>query len=317
MNTESIQRSTLAAALISALAFPATGLAQDSYEYRSITLPGTIGSQAFGISERGVLAGNAFTDDGNIPFTYDVKKDEFDLVEDVAGFDITLILAISNRGDLVGSVVDVTSGIQSGLLLDKGGNAHVFDHPDALSGTSARAINSNGLVTGIRDSADPLQFLAGYIYDSRSERFTDIVPSAQTIAQGINARGDVVGSAIFFSENDPCDPGAAPGGIVRYGWVRSHEGDVQFFTVNGSPASARGISDSGTIVGFLPGAGSVGFVTEIGEGQCLDITVGPEGLVAFPGADQTFAQSITNSGTVIGQYVDADGVQQTFVATPD
>jgi len=40
-------------------------------------------------------------------------------------------------------------------------------------------------------------------------------------------------------------------------------------------------------------------------------------VVAFPGANQTFAQSITNSGTVVGQYVDADGAQQTFVATPN
>lgn len=86
----------------------------------------------------------------------------------LAGVDFTVISAISNRGDLVGSVVDETTGIQSGLMLDKRGNAHVFDHPDAVSGTSARAINSRGTITGIRDSADPLQILAGFIYSGSS-----------------------------------------------------------------------------------------------------------------------------------------------------
>ncbi|NKI34766.1 hypothetical protein HFP89_06265 [Wenzhouxiangella sp. XN79A] len=320
MNTMHIQRRLLVSAVLGALAVPVTGLAQDAYDYTSVTLPGTLGSQAFGINQRGVLAGNAFAEEGNIGFTYDIKKDKFELVDDVAGFDVTVISAISNRGDLVGSVVDETTGIQSGLMLDKRGNAHLFDHPDAVSGTSARAINSRGTITGIRDSADPMQILAGFIYDSRSETFTDIVPGALTIPQGINARGDVVGSVIFFSENDPCNPGTPAGGIVRYAWYRSAEGDIQYFTVNGGFSSARGLTDSGTIAGFTadPDTGvTQGYVTEIPAGQCQDISVGPEGRVAFPGAVRTFAQSITNSGTVIGQYVDADGIQQTFVATPD
>jgi hypothetical protein len=318
------KRTLLAAAVAAALALPLSAQAQDAFDYEKVTLPGSVASQSFGISEPGILAGTAFlTDDdgnfiGNAPFTYDSKKDKFELIDNVAGFDSTAILAISNRGSLVGSVDDNSAQRQSGLLLDKRGNATVFDHPNAPSQTSARGINSKGIIAGLRDSSDPLQFVASFIYDSKTGIFTDIVPSLITIAQGINSEGDVVGSAIFFSENDPCNPDAPATGIVRYGWARSSEGDVRYFSVNGLATSARGVAEDGTIVGFAtdPNTGETqGFVTEIGDGVCQDISVGTDDIVAFPGATENFIQSINNRGQVIGQYRDADGEQQTFIAT--
>ncbi|MBY6204265.1 DUF3466 family protein [Halomonas denitrificans] len=326
MSIHTLSRGLLAAAVLGACALPCAVSAQDSYDYAGIDVPGTDGSQTFGINNSGISAGTAFIfggPGGSVPFTYDTKKGTVTLVDPVAGFDDTSVLAISNRGSLVGNVF--TAGVSSGLLLDKRGNATVFDHPDSVGNTSARAINSRGLIVGIYDRFEPLfgqPFPAGYLYDPRSDEFTALVPDGFfTIAQGINARGEIVGSSFFFSENDPCNPGAPPGGFVSYAWLRDTDGDVQFFTVNGSPTSrARGITDSGTVAGFFlnTDTGTIeGFVTDIGPGQCQDIVIGPDERLVFPGGTATFAQSISNKGVVVGQYNDADGDPQSFVATPN
>lgn len=326
MTIQPLSRGLLAAAVLGAFALTGVVNAQDSYDYISIDVPGTDGSQTFGINNSGVAAGTAFVfggPGGSVPFTYDTKKDRITLVDPVAGFEDTSILAISNRGSLVGNVY--ANGTSSGLLLDKQGNATVFDHPDSVGDTSARAINSRGLIVGFYERFEPLfggAFPAGYLYDPRDDEFTSLVPDGIfTIAQGINARGEIVGSSFFFSENDPCNPGAPPGSLVSYAWLRDTDGDVQYFTVNGSPTSrARGITDSGTISGFFVNTDSgmtEGFVTDIGPGQCQDVVVGPDELVVFPGATATFAQSISNKGVVVGQYNDANGDPQSFVATPN
>ncbi len=288
--------------------------AQDSYEYQSIDLPGSGYTQVFGVNDRGQVAGT-----GLLPFSYDVRKGEFTLFDEIAGFESTAVLGLNNRGDFVGGVRDPGTGIRSGLILDKNGAATVFDHPDAVLETTARAINSQGLVTGLRDSVEPLTFLAGFIHDPASGTFTDIVPSLATIAQGINGRDEVVGSAIFFAEDDPCDSGGPAGSVVRYGWLRNKQGDVRYFRVNGLNTSARGLNDSGSIAGFTQDVATgeaVGFVTELADAQCQAIAVSADSQVVFPNAIRTFPQSITNAGIVVGEYLDVDGSIRGFVASP-
>lgn len=324
MNPTKLKRNLVSAAVVGALALSAAVSAQDAYDYAPIDYPGADRSQVFGVNERGDAIGNAFADGpgGTIdrfPFVYDIRKDRFTLVDDVAGFDATSVLANNNRGDIVGSVFDEAIPRESGVLIDKKGRAEVFDHPDAVSVTQPRAINNRGVVTGFRDNNDPFDFQVGWIYDPKRGTFTDIVPSAATIAQGINGRGDVVGSATFFTQDDPCNPGAPPGGSVGYGWLRTTDGNVSFFTVNGERTRARGITDSGTIVGWTLNetTGEVrGFVTDAEIGYCEDIAVGPDGILAYPGAQATFAQAITNWGAVVGSYNDATGEVQSFVAVP-
>jgi hypothetical protein len=304
-----------AALLLGALIHPSAVHAQDNYEYRSIDLPGSEFTQVFGINDRGQVVGT-----GLVAFSHDLRSGEYTLIDEVAGFDSAAVLGVNNRGDFVGAVTDPGSARQSGLLLDRKGRMTVFDHPGAFSGTTARAISSQGLITGYRDPVEPTSFLAGFIYDPSSEQFTDIVPSLVTIAQGINGRGDVVGSAVFQAEDDPCNSGAPAGSLVRYGWFRSSEGDVLYFTVNGlANTAARGLADSGSITGFAVDAAAgvvAGFVTELGDEQCQDISVAEDSLVVFPGATRTFPQGISNSGVVVGEYSDADGNIHGFVAAP-
>ena len=94
-------------------------------------------------------------------------------------------------------------------------------------------------------------------------------------------------------------------------------GVLSFFVVNGWPTRARDISDSGAIVGWstdnAPLVRTVGFVTEVDGTQCQSITIPESELLSFPGIDLTTAQSIKNSGEVVGNDFEAN---VSFIATP-
>ena len=288
-------------------------VAQAQYDYLSIDYSGGVATQVFGINNRGNVVGNGINDPDTFPFVYSPKKGTITDVAPLAGYSRTSVLGINGRGDIVGSVVK--DGITRGFIRDKNGNFTVFGHREAVSFTQARGINNDGLVTGYRDG--PGQLVFGFIYDSETGTFTDIVPSLFTIAQGITASGDVVGSAIFFKADDPCPP-SADETTVRYGWLRSADGAVIYFDVNGRRTSARGITNSGTIAGFVSDIGTVnakGFVVDLDGSQCQSITIAEGDLFAPPGAEMTFLQGIKPSGAVVGWYDDGTYIHG-FVATP-
>lgn len=301
------------------LAGPMAALAQANYDYESIVYPGSEFDQVFGINDRGDAVGNGFVDPDTIPYVYDTKKGTFTNVVTVPGFDVTSVLGISDKGVLVGSVFDADLGTESGVIIDKKGNATVFSHPDAVFFTQARAVNNKGQVTGYRDSPNDLFLLEnGFIYDSKTGTFTDIVPSIFTIAQGINSQGDVVGSAIFDEASGVDDPCGSSDPFVRRGWRRAKDGTVTYFSVNGGETSARGITDSGIITGFVndPDSGMFkGLVVELDGSQCQSFTIADADLLQFPGGFNTFAQGIKNSGEIVGSYDDGMTISG-FVARP-
>ena len=298
------------------LAGPIAAQAQGAYDYEVFIFPGSTFDQVFGINDRGDAVGNGFIDPDVIPYVYDTKKGGFTNVTPVAGFDGTAVLGISDRGVLVGSVFD--GPVAHGLIIGQNGASTVFDHHDAVSLTEARGVNNKGLVTGFRDDTDD-QFAPenGFIYDPKTDTFTDIVPSIFTIAQGINSKGEVVGSAIFDGDFGAPDPCGSSDPFVERGWLRTADGTVTFFSVNGGDTSARGITDSGTIAGFVddPDSGlTKGFVVELDGSQCQSFTIADADLLHFPGSSGTFPGGIKNSGDVVGSY--DDGMTIGFIARP-
>jgi hypothetical protein len=290
--------------------------AQAQYDFEQIDYPGAPFTQVFGISDRGDVAGNGSTGTDGFPFVYDTKKGTFTDVAPIAGFDSTAVLGISDSGVLVGSVTDDDLLTESGLIIHKDGSATVFDHPAAVSFTQARGVNNEGLVTGFRDDLSAIT--VGFIYDPEINNFTDLNPTSFfTIAQGINSQGEVVGSSNFDGANDPCPGLGNP--FLRYGWLRATDETVTYFEVNGSHTSARGISDEGSIVGFvmdLDDEGQFkGFKVELDGSHCQSITVAASDLIEFPGAEATVLQSIKNSGTIVGSYDDLTN-SHGFIATP-
>jgi uncharacterized membrane protein len=294
--------------------------AQAQFDYQEIVYPGAQDTQVFGVNAKGNVVGNGIADPDTYPFVYAPKNGTFSDLAPLAGFANTSVLDINDRGIIVGSVVSLDRTALSGFIRDKDGGFTVFDHPDAVSNTSPRAVNIQGLVTGYRDSADSILPDNGFIYDPKTGTFIDIVPSLFTIAQGINAEGNVVGSAVFWPADDPCstEPTGSPA-TVRYGWVRTTDGSVTYFSVNGLRTSARGINNSGTVAGFVQYPGTPmgkGFVTELDGTQCQMITIADEDLLTFPGAFFTIAHGVTPSGAVVGWYEDEFGLGG-FIATPE
>lgn len=304
----------------SVLLAPTLALAQAAYDYQVIDYPGAAETQVFGINEHGIAVGNGISLEV-YPFVYDINKGTFTDAANVASYEITAFLGISNSGRLVGSVE--LSGTTSGLIRSLQGSDSVFDHPGAVAFTQARGTNSQGLVSGYRDSEDP-NVLYGFVYDPASGSFTDIAPSFLTITHGMNARGDVVGSALYIDglgPEDPC-PDLVVDGLVReYGWLRAADGALTYFTVNGRRTSARGINERGQIAGSsidISGGTFLekGFVITL-EGQaCEALTVAVEDLLEFPGYDLTIPEGITNSGNVVGVVTGIGDVFHGFIARP-
>jgi len=284
------------------------------YDYQFLDHPGTPNTQVFGINERGDVVGNGIS--GEVfPFVYSSTQDTLTDVAPLAGYSGTAVLGINDPGVMVGSVTSLDETTRSGFIRDQEGNFTVFSHPDAISSTNPRGVNNKGLVTGFRDDLNVLR--VGFIYDPKSGTFTNLNPTSfNTIAQGINSKGEVVGSSNFIVENDPCAGLGNP--FLRYGWLRATDGTVTYFEVNGSHTSARGINDEGSIVGFfldLDDGKFKGFKVELDGSPCQSLTIAGGDVLEFPGAEATFLGGIRNAGDIVGSYNDASN-SHGFIATP-
>ena len=298
----------LAAALV---AGPAA--AQTQYNYLQIDYPGQTATQVFGINDSGDVVGNG-ADPDTLPFVYASMDGTLTDVAPAAGYDTTSVLGINDAGDMVGSVR--ISGVSAdGFIRDADGTYTIFSYPDGVSNTLPRGVNNKGLISGYRRLRADNSFLGGFVYDSRTETFTDIdiAPNSQVIAHGINSKGEVVGNARIFPASDPCGTG-----VANYGWIRARDGSIRYFTVNGQYTSARGINDAGLIVGQTEDPSTFerkGFVVKAPKSNCELISVDTSELLDFPGSEYTFAEGITNSGVIVGVFLDALNNFQGFIAT--
>lgn len=304
----------------SLLAMAAQSQAEGHYDYKIVDYPGALSTSLFGVNDRGDAVGGGFDDTNTFPFIYSIKKGVFTDVPIPTEFDDLALIGNSDSGVTVGSVLDADVGefgTEYGAIVDKEGVLTTFQHPDAFSFTQARDVNNKGLISGIHDTEEG--FLIGFIYDSKKGTFTETndPPTSFTIAHGNNSQGEVVGNSFF--DEDPCGSGDL---FVDYSWKRAADGSLTYFTVNGLPTRARGISDNGHITGFViefDGEGGFfnrGFVTELGEEACQEITIPENDLLNVPGTVSTLPEGITNSGTVVGVVFTEDG-QSGFVATPN
>jgi probable HAF family extracellular repeat protein len=231
---------------------------------------------------------------------------------DVPGSTFTTLAGINNVGQIVGNS---SAG------------------PFSLSGGNYATLNLPGPPSGINDSGQIVGSIGnlGYVYSGGSYvtlSFPDLPPFGSTTARGINNAGEVVGSydtgvkfhAFLYTQGgysqiDP--PGAgyaiatginnigqiigASTGNLAIGWLRT--GDVYSYF---SPLPT-GINDSSKIVGW---------VGSFEPQESFVLTNGVYDTFNVLGAMITEANSINNAGEIVGTYVDANGVQHGFLATP-
>jgi hypothetical protein len=280
------------------------------YSYQLVNPPEAESARAFGINNAGMVVGQAFKDTVfDHSFTYDIKTGEYAVVSD----EISLI-GITNSGVMVGSVDGVCA------MIDKEGSIITFSPPSNIAGSTcqARGVNPDGKISGF--VIDEFNVWTGFIYDTEFGTFEEFLPSPQTIAQGINAQGQNVGSVFLFPD---AAYSGSPGG--RYAYLREADGSVKYFAINQSfpgRSRARGISNNGLLSGFYLNPVTfefTGYVTTVPDSGGFesivlsddevvhlrpcdpDLPAPPEGYEIFT---DVFIASVRNDGVAVGQCAD-------------
>jgi uncharacterized membrane protein len=301
-------------AMLTASLFATTASAAD-YVYTRIDYPGMRSTEIRGVNDRGDAVGFAQDDLGNLPvsFVYRWESGTFVDMPAASSDSATHLAAINDAGVTVGSVLALDSAVMSAFIRDSDGTYRLLFHPEATNNTHARGISNDGLVTGMRDVGGRLS--AAFVYDPVTDAYTNIAPSHYTVANGINSRADIVGSALFPESNAAC-----PGMHGMFGWRRALNGSVTFFQVNGQQTEARGINDVGLIAGNVGDETGTrrGFVIELsGSSPCEAVTTPASNLLQFPGYDETRPLGITDAGVVVGIVKNqSETIRHGFVAIP-
>jgi hypothetical protein len=252
------------------------------FKFKSVDVPGSRSTQAFGINDHGAIVGtyiaadgtahgylqhrgsitnidapgafvsNAFgiNDHGTITGTSAVPP--FGWVEDKEGnfTDVPCCpFAINNLNQLVGSFADSSFNIHG--FLDTNGNRVTISDPSGPNFTVPSGVNDHDQIVGkyrVTGSATDHGFLLS------EGVFTTIdVPGAiSTNANGINGRGEIVG--IYIDNNN-----------VQHGFLLV---DGAFITIDFPGASSTqltGINRRGEIVGFSLSPGTHSFVARRGS----------------------------------------------------
>jgi uncharacterized membrane protein len=274
--------------LVSAFVLPLQSFA--AYVFNTVAYPGAATTDVRGISNTGRVAGYASLD-GVTNFSFTYAGGAFTILP--AHPSQPSVLGINDAGVVVGSTVTTP---KQGFIYD---GAYTFFSRPGWTNTEARSISNSGLVVGWSYEEDPLLGFtasAGFIYNPTTLVFTDIsVPGTDfMIAQGMNAAGQVTGSARL-----------ADG---QHAFLREPGGALTLFNVGGFQTRARGINDTGLITGFLLDTGTFkAFVANSSGYQ----------LLVVPGAESTIGESINNAGQVSGLFTPAGTTDiRGFIATP-
>ena len=259
-----------------------------NYTFESIDVPGVDYLEVAASSDFDDFAGNTKTADGEKTVGFTLIDGVF-TTYDFPGSKNTYFYALGNDGSAAGHY-ETNDGLFHGVVL-KDGELRQYDFPGAAQ-TFIRGISdATGALTG--DFIDASGVHRGFSGDLIIE-----VPGAPTTyADFINADGVIVGSYVD-----------ADG--IYYGYVRIPNGD--FVTLPGSPHLEyfhhHGINDAGLIVFRYKAVGDVPR-TSVG-------TFAEQSEVQFPGAVSTEGWNVNQDGSIVGNYVTADGRRHGFIARP-
>jgi hypothetical protein len=321
MNRDAHRYTCELTALLAAMTLFVVMPARAQYVYSSVDFPSVDYSaggytQVFGINSEGTAVGIAQINASSpaFSFRFDIKHHLFALLPEYSSgaSSYTFANGINNAHTIVGGESQDGGTTEFAYIL-KQGNFELLSRPGSNTFTEARGINAQGHVSGyaLNDSDGTY---SGFIYDPVSNAWTSVLPSLVTIAQGLNNRDELVGN-VYENAGTVC-PACQAG---PYGFVRGPSGFIAIFTINGAPTDARGITDAGSITGFVTvdNQYEVGFVIPAPTRAGFQtLSVATKDLVRFPGATGTFPEGISNDGTLAGEWMDSSGATHGFIAAP-
>jgi probable HAF family extracellular repeat protein len=193
---------------------------------------------------------------------------------DVPGTVITNVEGINTSGVMVGNYATTSNGMAHGFIYDAG-NFTEFDYPNADS-TLPFGINDSGIISGsayIRNSTAALSFL----YDGTTFTTVRAPGDSATLARGINNAGVMVGGD----------------GLTLSGTKGFALSGTQFKTV--SPPGVY-------VYVFGDGINNLNQVVGSDDNSSFFYSNGRFKVISFPGASQTQAWGINDSGIIVGWY---------------
>jgi uncharacterized membrane protein len=203
---------------------------------------------------------------------------------------------------------------ETAFVRDRDGNYTLLS-PPGWANSEAQGINDKGVVAGHAFSADYSQY-AAFIYDPATRGYTFLMPSAYTLAHGVNARGDVVGFATLAAG---AAYGGSPAGV--YGWYRNTRGAITLFRVNGMDTYVRAINDVGVMGGFVEDSTTgidTGFLARVPEDAHQGVVnVKATALIHIANEVSTPVEGVLDDGRVVGVALDAAGGLHGYVARPE
>ena len=294
--------SRLSVVIACGLALAAASPALARYEFSTITAPGTPAGDAglaLAINDQGQVlvesqntSAYAVTDIATLYNRY--SHTYMPMPQDPAGLaGSTVYTGLNTKGQYVGFyVVPGGSNDWRGFEYSKG----VFNDvdPGATGFSLAEAINNKGQVVGAFGPDTTLGFVTeGLNFLSVAGAPT---PGNLSGALGINDPGTIVGNF-----------GTAAAGRLDTGFV-DIKGVITPISLAGfASTQVNAVNNRGWVVG---GASNDDYLT--GEGFIW--RNGVFTLVKVPGAVETFVYGVNNQGDLVGEYTDANGSVQAFIA---
>ena len=274
---------------------PATPDADFNYIFQSINVPGVDFLELTASSDFEDYAGNTRSPDGKKIVGFTLIDDVF-TIYDFPGSKNTYFYALGNNGNAAGHYED-SDGLYHGVILENG-ELRQYNFSDAVETQIFGISDATGALTG--NFIDASGVRRGFSGDTVVE-----APEASaTYADFVYASGLVVGSYVD-AEGLYHSYAYRPDG--RYAVLNYLDpSNLEYFFVHGvADVDARGVVVVGRakVVGDIPR-------TYVGSFQ--------HGLheLQYPGSVITEGWNINQDGSVVGNYVSADGRRHGFIARP-
>jgi len=235
-----------------------------------------------------------------------LDKGRFRRLPDVPGAAATVHFRNSNRGQIAGTTVELSSdGPRSFGFLLSGSRVTRIDVPGARH-TVALGINDRGQVVGSWSGPDAtvnpvtgeLNPIHGFLWDKGRYETFDVPGSTNTGLYEINNRGQIVGN---YSDKT----GVQHGFVLHRGRVTTIDHPLATRMANANGTRVVGINDHGALVGSYGDEQGRLHAWKWAKGRFTDLNP--------PGGLHAEAKAIDNRGRVVGEYLDATPRLRSFL----
>jgi len=256
--------------------------------FTTIDVPGAADIRPSGINDRGDIVGTYLDTNNNVNGFILTSKDGLTPI-DVPGATETEVFGINDRGDIVGNyrragLPTGGGGVFHGFLLSGGTLIFIDVSPNIY--TAPWAVNARGTIVGYYQP--PTTGSHSFLRDTDGTLTTFDPGVLSNRAQGINARGEIVGIYDI--------PGPPPFGSRTHGYLIDKDGALTSIDVPGAlDTFAMGINARGDIVGFY-----FDFTAFTTRGFLL--TNDGFAFIDVPGASETQLWAINARGQIVGSY---------------